>query len=525
MPLPRTPAFVRADGESWSVVERDTDEVLSEHPTARQALDALLALPGFERKGAILHDPKTKQPNGEWRWLDASAEQPEPGPEGAQVTADAIATMAARLNEGEPVMVDGGTPDSIPHDSADDPATRANGWAHVGAELVDPGGRTHLMLYAELLPAIAEDFDSGRLAKGSIFFSQVKSDRGDSTLHTHALLNRPAVKRLMPSTALALADKSIGAWTAPVRNTVMANKVQAKRGPAMDKLNELLALLKISPAEGEDYDPWGQVMQAVSALQGAAKVEAITEGGTPAPAAEGQRAEGDGMPGADAMTAAHSEMLTVLRDALGLPADADDAAVLTALKSVAEKIKGAIAAPAETPNPNPEGAMSESKEVRTELAAVRTDLTSVRAELSEIKAERDALKLEKRRADACAKVDARALAVKKTLVKDDRDWLIEEVLSAKDEKHADERLRRVLGPVQGEAMPETLAAPKTDPVLDTSAEAGTDGTRKALVAKELEAVLKEKPSLSKGRAFALAQSRVLKSHPELLRGTGTAGEE
>lgn len=567
MALPRTPAYVRADAEQWSVVERDTDVALSSHPTLVAALTALLDLEYFAGigRGPTFCDADSGECNGVYRWLDASAEEDD-SPDGkTQVTGDGIRTMAARLCEGDPIMIDGGSADSGAHASAEDTAALANGWAYVGVDFVDPDGRVHLALYAELLPDIAKAFDTGRLARGSIFFGHAKDNPGDALLLSHALTNIPAVQGLTPSTGMKTHPRATKAFFvgARTRRPQMPGKntppVKGQRASAVEKLNELRAQFSVPAEMTEDWQVACYVGDVMRALMQAAKLDILLNGGAdgaPAPiaaqagetreahlerittaardaiaAANPPPAAGTKAEVSDADVAFLSDVKAALTAIFG---EGDPAALLEKLKASQEAIKGAIGAGGTTP-PNPEGTMStDAKEIRTELAAVRTTLTSVQGEMSEIKAERDALKAEKKKLDATAKVDARAVAVKRTLTKEDREWTIDMVLAAKDEKAADELLKRVIGPVTGEAMPSTIAGSRSTPTPPPGAPTpgagtGDDGDPRAqlraLVAVEEEAIRKEKPNLKAARVTALAQQKVFKSNPDLLRGAGSAGEE
>ena len=166
----QTPAFVREESDgTFTVVDRENGIA---SPTAYAslvaALDALRSLAGFveadptaagsTRTRVPLRDAKTREEVGVWRWLDASAEESEPGPDGSRVTAAGIQSMAARLNaDAEPAQIDGGVipgarrlgrPRLASRTAA---PSRAAGRTSV-REWIDATGRSHLALFCEVFP-------------------------------------------------------------------------------------------------------------------------------------------------------------------------------------------------------------------------------------------------------------------------------------------------------------------------------------------------------------------------------------
>lgn len=206
-------AEAAADG-TWRLVATGSGEILSsEHASVRAALTAALALEavsGFVKNANLRQDG---EPDGVWRWLDATAVEDEPivDKDGGQsrIGEGAIWGMAESLNaRGSAIPINGGggpegLKDSAPHGDAytggDHPA---NGFAHVGLVAIDATGRAHLFIYSELLPEIAAEVDRGRLAYGSVRFWFDGVDESDNFavtnagLISHALTNDPAVTTL-----------------------------------------------------------------------------------------------------------------------------------------------------------------------------------------------------------------------------------------------------------------------------------------------------------------------------------------
>ena len=102
--------------------------------------------------------------------------------------------------------IDGGSEDSEPHATARRSDALANGWIH-DARLVLTGDGPEMQVLAELIPSIAANRASGRLAYSSIHASVTKDGPG-SQLHGLALTNMPldpnvhasTIQRAFPST-------------------------------------------------------------------------------------------------------------------------------------------------------------------------------------------------------------------------------------------------------------------------------------------------------------------------------------
>lgn len=299
------PVYVRAAGEAWELVDTASDDALSTHATSRIAAWSALdreavggdsdrrengAAAGFIKRANLRKDG---EPIGAWRWLDATAEEDAPIG-GTRITAEAIWEMAAHLNgRKSAVPVNGGPApkgyaESLPHGDAyfggDHPA---NGYAHVGLPILDEDGRTHLALFVELLPNVAREVDSGRLAYGSIRFDFESVDHEDNDaiqgaiLVSHALTNDPAVTTLTAGSERRRSGQS--RFTAcRGREVRMPGKQTGQRGPASEILSKLAEMLGISPEQFTE-DPWS-LTDAIYALQSAEKVEEIIEAAGEVPA-------------------------------------------------------------------------------------------------------------------------------------------------------------------------------------------------------------------------------------------------
>lgn len=292
-----TPAYVQERAQDYALVERETGAVLSAHDSLRGALDAALGLDAFGRKltatkrarKPMLHDAKTKEPNGEYRWLDSTAEELTPADDGSQVTAGRIRSMAANLDAtGDAIPLDGGViaglaPSDV-HGQLFDTGTLARGWAHVGAEWREsaesagpdwPNGRVHLAFYAELLPPVARALDTGELALGSIGFRHGKGDEAEAI--QYALTNRPIVKGLLSAGAMR-SEPSTELAHGATRRVSMTDKTKTgARGAATEKFNAILASIGVS-SDDAMKDFYDKVHRPLCLLADAAAVEKILEG-------------------------------------------------------------------------------------------------------------------------------------------------------------------------------------------------------------------------------------------------------
>jgi hypothetical protein len=311
------PVYVRASGEAWELVDSASDELLSQHATSRAALAAALELEAVQRAEKRANLREDGEPIGEWRWLDASAEEDEPI-DGARITAASIWEMAASLNERKSAIPinGGGAPrpglgDSVPHGDAYTGGDHlANGYAHVALPVLDGEGRTHLFLHAELLPEIAREVDLGRLAYGSIRFGFNEVGEDDNygikgaVLISHALTNDPAVttltagsERRRESEPAFVAMRSMRTSMGPANtreNTVTtAESKRARREELGDMPPEAVEdfaadaiVLMEEILDKPDADP----VELLAELE-ARKEELAEAVGTDAPAPEGEMSE------------------------------------------------------------------------------------------------------------------------------------------------------------------------------------------------------------------------------------------
>lgn len=366
------PAYVQAtDDGAWLTVDRATGDRIGTFDGPQEALDSLLAIPFF---GDAVNAPIFRDNGkaiGSFRWLDAAAEEAVPFVDGSQVTVPRMRTMIDRHNtDGEPCMIDGGTSDSRPHESAKDSTTRANGWAHVAAEWREPGGRVHIALYAELHPDIAPDVESGRLAKGSILFSHSKTDPAGARLLTHALTNRPVTQGLVAAPAFrhVTDDDSLLFARAHTTRTIIMSKPVKKSAEAQAATVALRAAgydLKaiadaiLSLPKDATCEQICKLCEATCAAQAAldpsivpaaadAPVEMAAE-----PAADAAKSEAApeavtprAVPGFDspeAQDAFAAGVIEVLKVVFPSAAESGPAGLLEALKSAQDLLAGAVA--------------------------------------------------------------------------------------------------------------------------------------------------------------------------------------
>lgn len=487
--------------ESGAEVRSRVDESVVGHESLRAALDSLLKHEAFQPNRQPLFEESV------WRWLDATAEEPDPAFDGTQVTKGAIATMAARLNaQASPIMIDGGSTDSAAHESMRKSDTPANGWAHVGAEVLDASGRWHLYLHAEVLPEVAKAQDENRLAFGSIGFLQNTSDLSDATLLQHALTNIPAVDGLTPAGSVRAVRS-----TRTRRMTAMARTTTSKRGPAMDAMAELYAKFKIDPTQEDAHWKLVDAIHALStAAAGESAIEAVT--GTPAAAAKSAARAIDGLEGAD-LEAAVTKFLDAARKALGMP-EGTLADLATALDSNAEKISAALVEePEETPAEGAADATTETKAAEKSAAgdALNARLSKLESELT---AHKQSIAARDARDARRARVESAFESIGLSLKVEERDR-IADALSAADEKVAERYLALEIESARSKTPPSgrVLAGRAKPGDSDEPGESITERAR--LIADEEKKVLAETPGLTSHRAFREAQRRVAKRHPEL----------
>lgn len=370
------------DGAEVRLRDADAGE---RYASLREALDSLLADEDYRPRAGILR--ADGEAVGVWRWLDATAEEPAPAADGSQVTRETIARMAARLNASSPAPMDGGTSEA--HQQLRETSTHADGFAHVGAEVCDRSGRWHLFLYCEIAPDVARAIDAGRLAYGSIGFTE------DGRLLQHALTNVPAVEGLRPNNAIRAGGARVFFRSMEIHT--MSKPKSAKRATLAD-VEPLLS--EMTGASAEELGTI--IVEMVAAAKAAAEHEAAEE----MPAEEKTeaatvhaRALLEGFPDEAAQDAFTSEALGALRDIFGQP-DADPAAMLDMLKASMAAFKGAIgeAAPpdAAAGMSEPEGA---ARAALVEVPRLRADLAKLASEIARRDTRDD---IAKRAADARA---------------------------------------------------------------------------------------------------------------------------
>jgi hypothetical protein len=391
------PVYVCPKGSRWALVASETGETISEHGSERQALAAALEgdEPALRAKRPVLRTDGVS--DGEWRWLDASAVE-DAAIDGVRITARALWEMAGGLNaRATPIPINGGGAPSVEHvESAPHGDARgggdhpANGWAHIGAIVIDETGREHLYLYAELLPEIAREVDRGRLAFGSIFFAFDSVDEHDdyavsgAVLISHALTNDPAVTTL---TAGSERHTSPGAKVASRTRQVKQMARKSKRGPAYDVLETVAETLGVEISDEMEADAYmSPLMERIDALKTQATVEEIVEGGASDEPAE----DGD----EDAQRAAReddasmtpeqaADMLAWARDVLGKPdaMPADALAELGRRKDEVAALLGEDAAP-DTAEMGSGYSDDEDEEKASKGARSRNPLRSARRQLA-----------------------------------------------------------------------------------------------------------------------------------------------
>lgn len=549
----QTPAFVREESDgTFTVVDRENGIA---SPTAYAslvaALDALRSLAGFveadptaagsTRTRVPLRDAKTREEVGVWRWLDASAEESEPGPDGSRVTAAGIQSMAARLNaDAEPAQIDGGVIPGLGvsgvHASLKDSGTLARGWAYVGAEWIDATGRSHLALFCEVFPEVDVALDTGALAFGSIGFAWSVDNPDDQVLIQHSLTNRPAVPGLVPASAMRTATTTNGLRYArgPLTkvNIMTPDPKTSARGPSADKLAQVQASLGIPPDTKPD-DLWCQMWDAVSALKQGATLEKILEGGG-APAlgrAEGEtddayaariaKLKPEAQPGARAVGGIEgpaledwaSQMLALGQGWMG-KADATAADVLAFVNENNDKVKGALAAaapdptaaesqvpPPAAPPPQPSAGYS-----RAEVIGLETRVRTVESERNQANERVAELERKQARRELQDVIVKRFADAKLTLVDASRDELVEMCVGkpeAEQKKIVDLALRAAAAPPHGTVMrARDSAADGTK-----SAARSQFTTHEAALDHHTKAVRSEMPDATDSAVFAEAYKR------------------
>lgn len=395
------PAFVRETVDGWEVVEGD---VVTAHDSLVSALDAALSLNGGKTKDAILRDPDTKDPNGAWRWLHATDVEDVPAYDGARIDETTVSQAVASLN-GQPLArpVNGMTADSEGHGSAGQ--TLANGYVHHGVEVVAADGRRGAYVLAELLPDIARNVDSGRIAYTSIGLGGTVSDDGDGIRDAYfdhlALTNTPAVTTLTPSSAirkagdrlLAMRSRIVRAASpkgkAPpmtVKTSVRSEIVKplALRGAALDALTVLCTSLGVDLDTEMTADEWDSPAKAaLCALRQIAKAERIVEGLTGQTLAAARSARAGIVKRAEVADAD----LEALAKAVGLEAGASMADILAAVAEMEHVQVDGAAKKAPADDAAMKSETEATRALRAEVSVLRSATENDRKELEKLRAE------------------------------------------------------------------------------------------------------------------------------------------
>lgn len=416
------PVYVRNTGDAWALVESESGEDISTHATAREALSAALDRADVTRAVKRANLRVRGNPIGEWRWLDATAEEDEPIGE-ERITAASVWEMAAALNERKSAIPinGGGAPraglgDSVPHGDAGGSDHLANGFAHMGFPVIDEDGRTHLFLRGELMPEIAREFDLGRLAYGSIRFGYESADEDDNygikgaVLISHALTNDPAVTTLTAGSERRRGHEH--AFEAcRTRRTIMAKKT-TQRGPAGDVLAKIADMLGVKLSDEMEGDGWySPIVDAINALKTTAKVETIVEGGAPAeteaPAEESTEARASKVMAAlrekqEAALAAARSIATALREVEGVEPEAVDP-MLAQMLGLAREILG-------KPDASAEDVVAELEAAKAKLAAAMGEDAPDDADAGEMESDAEGDEDEPEEEDEKARAAAREAA-------------------------------------------------------------------------------------------------------------------
>lgn len=438
------------DGAEVRLRDADSGE---RYASLREALDSLLADEDYRPRAGILREGG--EAVGVWRWLDATAEEPAPAPDGSQVTREVIATMAARLNAASPAPMDGGTSEA--HQQLRETSTHADGFAHVGVEVRDRSGRWHLFLYCEIAPEVARAIDAGRLAYGSIGFTE------DGRLLQHALTNVPAVEGLRPNNAIRAGGSRVFFRSMEIHR--MSKPTTSKRAT----LSEVEPLL--SEMTGASAEELGTVIvEMVAAAKAKAEHEAAEAAaeGEPAEMAYGDKKEDeeskrsvaarallDGFQDEAAQDAFTSEVLGALRDIFGQP-DAPPATALDMLKASLAAFKGAL------------GTAAPPADAGTEDAAAMTARSAL-VEVPRLRSELERLRADIARRDLRDSIARKAADAHVSLTTSDADQLVADVLATTDPGARERAIERAIrlaqqvpsGDVFGRSVPPAKPEPQS----------------------------------------------------------------
>jgi len=476
--MPALPLVVIETESGAEVRLRDADAGEA-YPTLRAALDSLLADNDYRPKRGILRDESGHEV-GQWRWLDATAEESAPAPDGSQVTRELIATMAARLNAGSPAPMDGGT--SPAHSQLSATETRSDGYVHTGVEVQDRAGRWHLYVYAETSPDVARDIDSGRLAYGSIGFSS------DGRLLQHALTNVPAVEGLAPNNSVRA---TAGVHFRSMRITMP--KI-SKRATLAEAEPMLLEMLGVSAEElGTKLVELAAAAKADAEKAAAEKPEPEMES---APVESAERAV-PGLEDRAALEAFASSVVGGMQDLFGKP-EASPSELLDLFTASLAAFKGALGQGA-PPDDAGADAAAMSQQDATAARAALTALPALRAEVASLRAE-----VAKR--DTRESIQRRAVEAKATLSGEQLEQLVADTLAVQDTAV---RERMIVHALRSSIVP----------TGDVFARANKDTTQhadfRAAWRSLLPEIEKANPRLPRQHHVALAQRAARERYPHL----------
>ncbi len=476
--MPALPLVVIETESGAEVRLRDADAGEA-YPTLRAALDSLLADNDYRPKRGILRDESGHEV-GQWRWLDATAEESAPAPDGSQVTRELIATMAARLNAGSPAPMDGGT--SPAHSQLSATETRSDGYVHTGVEVQDRAGRWHLYVYAETSPDVARDIDSGRLAYGSIGFSS------DGRLLQHALTNVPAVEGLAPNNSVRA---TAGVHFRSMRITMP--KI-SKRATLAEAEPMLLEMLGVSAEElGTKLVELAAAAKADAEKAAAEKPEPEMES---APVESAERAV-PGLEDQAALEAFASSVVGGMQDLFGKP-EASPSELLDLFTASLAAFKGALGQGA-PPDDAGADAAAMSQQDATAARAALTALPALRAEVASLRAE-----VAKR--DTRESIQRRAVEAKATLSGEQLEQLVADTLAVQDTAV---RERMIVHALRSSIVP----------TGDVFARANKDTTQhadfRAAWRSLLPEIEKANPRLPRQHHVALAQRAARERYPHL----------
>lgn len=488
--MPALPLVVVETESGAEVRLRDADAGEA-YPTLRAALDSLLADNDYRPKRGILRDESGHEV-GQWRWLDATAEESAPAPDGSQVTRELIATMAARLNAGSPAPMDGGT--SPAHAQLSATETRSDGYVHTGVEVQDRAGRWHLYVYAETSPDVARDIDSGRLAYGSIGFSS------DGRLLQHALTNVPAVEGLAPNNSVRA---TAGVHFRSMRITMPKISKRATLAEAEPMLLEMLGvsaeelgtkLVELAAAAKADAEK--AAAEKPEPEMESAPVESAEAREQPASEEPGQRAV-PGLEDQAALEAFASSVVGGMQDLFGKP-EASPSELLDLFTASLAAFKGALGQGA-PPDDAGADAAAMSQQDATAARAALTALPALRAEVASLRAE-----VAKR--DTRESIQRRAVEAKATLSGEQLEQLVADTLAVQDTAV---RERMIVHALRSSIVP----------TGDVFARANKDTTQhadfRAAWRSLLPEIEKANPKLPRQHHVALAQRAARERYPHL----------